>query len=74
MRTLSVVLIVLGVALIAFGVVDHYTRVIAIPFEMYIFGVIGFIIAAIGGVLGTMSDEVVPSPPDPESEHPIIVE
>lgn len=74
MRTLSVVLVVLGVALIVFGIVDHYTRFVAIPFEMYIFGVIGFIVAAVGGVLGTLSDAVVPSPPDPESERPIIVE
>lgn len=74
MRTLSVVLVVLGVALIVFGVVDHYVHFVAIPYEMYIFGVIGFIVAAIGGVLGTMSDGVIPSPPDSDGEQPIIVE
>lgn len=74
MRTLSGVLIVVGVVLIVFGVVDHYVSFIKIPYEMYIFGVIGFIIAAVGGVLGTLTGGVIPAPPDPESEHPIIIE
>jgi hypothetical protein len=74
MRAISVALIVVGIALIVFGVVDHYVAFVPIPFEMYIFGVIGFIIAVVGGVMSTMSEEPVPAPPDPESERPMIVE
>ncbi|HEX8997336.1 MAG TPA: hypothetical protein VF812_15010 [Ktedonobacterales bacterium] len=74
MRTTSIALIVIGVALIAFGVLDHYLQFVKIPYELYIFGVVGFIVGAIGGTLGTLTGGVVPSPPDPETDTPIIVE
>lgn len=74
MRITSVALIVLGVALIGFGVLDHYLQFVKIPYELYIFGVAGFIIGAIGGTLGTLTGGVVPSPPDPEADTPMIVE
>ncbi len=74
MRIGSVALIIFGVALMAFGVLDHFLEFINIPYELYIFGVVGFIIGAIGGALGTLTGGVVPSPPDPEADRPMIVE
>ena len=74
MRTLSVVLIILGVALIAFGVFDHFLAFTQIPYELYIFGILGFIIGAVGGTLGTLTGGVTPSPPDPEADTPMIIE
>jgi hypothetical protein len=74
MRTASVALIILGVALIGFGVLDHFLQFINIPYELYIFGVVGFIIGAVGGTMGTLTGGVVPSPPDPEADTPMIVE
>ncbi|HZC04676.1 MAG TPA: hypothetical protein VE338_03475 [Ktedonobacterales bacterium] len=74
MRMASVALIVLGVALIGFGVLDHFLLFTKIPYELYIFGVVGFIVGAVGGTLGTLTGGVVPPPPDPEAETPMIVE
>lgn len=74
MRMLSVVLIILGVALIAFGVFDHFLAFTQIPYELYIFGILGFIIGAVGGTLGTLTGGVTPSPPDPEADTPMIIE
>jgi hypothetical protein len=74
MRTASVALIILGVALIGFGVLDHYLQFFKIPYELYIFGVIGFIVGAVGGTMGTLTGGVVPPPPDPEADTPMIVE
>jgi hypothetical protein len=74
MRTASVVLIILGVALIAFGVLDHFIQFTQIPYELYIFGIVGFILGAVGGTLGTLTGGVVPPPPDPEADTPMIIE
>lgn len=74
MRVASVALIILGVALILFGVLDHFLQFTRIPYELYIFGVVGFILGAIGGTLGTLTGGVVPPPPDPEAETPMIIE
>jgi hypothetical protein len=74
MRVTSVALIILGVALIGFGVLDHFLQFVNIPYELYIFGVVGFIVGAIGGTMGTLTGGVVPSPPDPEADTPMIVE
>jgi hypothetical protein len=74
MRTTSVALIILGVALIAFGVLDHILAFTQIPYELYIFGIVGFIVGAIGGTLGTLTGGVIPPPPDPEAEAPMIIE
>ncbi len=74
MRVASVALIILGVALIIFGVLDHFMQFTKIPYELYIFGVVGFIAGAVGGTLGTLTGGVVPPPPDPEAETPMIIE
>ena len=74
MRIASIALIVLGVALILFGVVDHFTQFVHVPYELYIFGVIGFIVGAVGGTIGTMQGGVVPPPPDPDADTPMIIE
>lgn len=74
MRILSVVFIILGVALIAFGVLDHFLAFTQLPYELYIFGIIGFIIGAVGGTLGTLTGGVTPPPPDPEADTPMIIE
>lgn len=74
MRVASVALIVLGVALIGFGVLDHFVEFVKIPYELYIFGVAGFVLAAIGGTMSTMTGGVIPSPPDPEADAPMIME
>jgi len=74
MRVASIALIVLGVALIIFGVIDHFLQFVHVPYELYIFGIVGFIVGAIGGTIGTMTGGVVPPPPDPEADTPMIIE
>lgn len=71
MRVTSIVLIVLGVALILFGVADHYLTFTHIPFELYIFSIVGFVMGVVGGVLATLKGGVVP--PDPDPNPPIII-
>ncbi len=74
MRTASIALIILGVALIGFGVLDHFQQFVRIPYELYIFGIVGFILGAVGGTIGTLTGGVVPPPPDPEADRPMIIE
>lgn len=75
MRALSVALIIVGVVMIGFGAVDHYLQFIKIPYELYIFGVVGFIVGAVGGILSTQTGGVTPTPPEAtEGELPLIIE